>query len=208
MTIVNLWESKNQDEWKSALEKYWTIIPPKSLPLEHDIVNLTLDIVRNMDENEWYDFLLNKYFKWKYTAPNRYATTTKQLKKYEENNELDKLYQIKEQLLQFDINDIKIGLELAKKIRGLGTAGASGLLSILFPSYFGTVDKFVVKALDELPNLPEKIYVEKMNPVGLKISDGIILIKIMRNKSISLNQLFQTNFWTPRKVDMILWAQR
>ena len=28
----------------------------------------------------------------------------------------------------------------------------------------------------------------------------------MRQKSLELNQEFQTNKWTPRKIDMVLWA--
>ncbi len=214
MTIITLWESENQDEWKSALKIYWSFVQTKNLELEHEMDNLNSDIVRMMDKNEWYDFLLNKYFKWKYTAPNRYATTTKWLKQYEENNELTHLYQIKEQLFNFDKNDIRIGLDIVTQIKGLGPAGASGLLSLLFPSYFGTVDQFVVKTLHNLPNLPEKEDITKKNTrelkntQGLKINDGVILIRIMRNKSDALNSLFQTDFWTPRKIDMVLWSQR
>jgi hypothetical protein len=37
----------------------------------------------------WYEFLANEYFRWKYTAANRYATTTKQLAKYKKEGDLD-----------------------------------------------------------------------------------------------------------------------
>ena len=45
-----------------------------------------------------------------------------------------------------------------------------------------------------------------MNPEGLKIKDGIILVNIMKEKAAELNAKFNTDFWTPRKIDMILWA--
>ncbi len=35
-----------------------------------------------------------------------------------------------------------------------------------------------------------------------------ILISIYRQKANELNIKFNTNFWTPRKIDMILWANR
>jgi hypothetical protein len=42
------------------------------------------------------------------------------------------------------------------RIRGLGIAGASGLLSVLFPEYFGTVDQFVVMSLLCINGLKER----------------------------------------------------
>lgn len=45
-----------------------------------------------------------------------------------------------------------------------------------------------------------------MNIDNLKESDGVILIKIMRNKAFQLNLQFGITFWTPRKIDKILWA--
>lgn len=158
-----------------------------------------------MDVNKFYDFLLNKYFKWKYTADNRYATTTKALIKYQDVG-MDELDKIKHDLFIFDSNNINEGLRIAKKIRGLGTAGASGLLSLLFPKYFGTVDQFAVKALREIPDLPENTEIKGMNPKALTLENGVLLIRIMRNKANELNLSFQTDYWTPRKIDMVLWT--
>ena len=49
------------------------------------------------------------------------------------------------------------------QIHGLGTAGVSGLLAVLFPEHYGTIDQFVVYALRKL-ELPEQSVLEKMNP--------------------------------------------
>jgi hypothetical protein len=47
-----------------------------------------------------------------------------------------------------------------------------------------------------------------MNPDNLKVSDGVVLINIMKNKSNELNKIFECNDWNPRSIDKILWATR
>jgi hypothetical protein len=167
---------------------------------------LNADIVRAMDPQAWYKFLLEKYFRWKYTVPNRYASTTKILRTYEASNELHVLHGIKQRLFAMNSVDIQQSLALASSVRGLGTAGASGLLAVLFPAKFGTVDQFAVKALAEIPELQEGDLIAAMNPECLKLSEGAVLIRIMRRKATELNRAFSTTEWTPRKVDMVLWT--
>jgi hypothetical protein len=94
-----------------------------------------------------------------------------------------------------------------ERIHGLGTAGASGLLALIYPAHFATVDQFVAKALRLVEGLPERDRVLKMRSNGLTVSDGVVLIDIMRRKAAqSNNQLFGFSHWTPRKLDMILWT--
>ena len=116
------------------------------------------------------------------------------------------LEKIRNNIFNLDLCNIEKSLCNAKEIYGLGVAGASGLLSIIFPNYFGTVDQFVVKSLLKIEGLKEHDLLEKMNAESLKVSDGVILIKIMRDKAKMLNEEFNTDFWTPRKIDMILWS--
>ncbi len=80
------------------------------------------------------------------------------------------------------------------------------MLAVLFPAYFGTVDQFAVKALLRIPELPESQQVAAMHPESLKLDEGALLIRIMRRKAAELNREFSATFWTPRKVDMILWT--
>jgi len=205
--INDLWNSKNKQEWLSALDNYWKYVKPTHMDIEKEFDVLNADIVKQMDANQWYEFLLHKYFFWKFTAPNRYATTTAHLKKYETTlNGLDELYRIQKQIFSFNKRDVASGLKIACLIRGLGPAGGSGLLAVLFPTHFATVDQFAVNALLKVDNLPEKSAIAGMNPDQLKIKDGVILIKIMRNKAKELNNEFQTFFLTPRRIDMILWS--
>jgi hypothetical protein len=124
--------------------------------------------------------------------------------------ELDELDAIRRQLFSFDLNDAELGILIARKIYGFGTAGATGLLSLLFPEYFGSVDQFVVKAFGMIESLPVQIKyrVDRINPSGIKPNEGALLVNIMRDKAKELNAANNTALWTPRKIDMVLWAAR
>ena len=113
---------------------------------------------------------------------------------------------LRRQILSLDVTDVQAGLELARKIRGLGTAGASGLLSLIYPEHFATVDQFVVKALRGVRGLPESDALASMKPQNLRVTDGVLLISILGKKAHDNNRLFGTQFWTPRKLDMVLWT--
>ena len=82
MTISELWRCNDSDAWKHALDRYWLYVQPSHRAIEEELNALDPTDVFVMDEGEFYDFLLYKYFRMKFTAPNRYATTTKYLKKY------------------------------------------------------------------------------------------------------------------------------
>ena len=201
-----VWDSKKEKAWLPALDKYWDYIKPENLSLERELLSLDIALIENLNEKEWYEFLRNKIFKAKYTAPNRYATTTKQLDKYLHTGKLDELHLIKRRLFSFNREDILEGLMIACEIKGFGPAGASALLATLFPRHFGNVDQFLAKALLAMPQYSSLL--SGINPLGLTISDSVKLIKIMRDKANENNQQFKTDFWTPRKIDMVLWASR
>ena len=152
------------------------------------------------------NFLGTNTFRWKYTAPNRYATTTRQLRRYVDDDTLGDLDQIRKRLLTLDPDYIRSGLETASAIRGLGTAGASGLLALMYPKNFGTVDQFAVKALRQVQGLPEAAALAQMNPEALTISDGVLIIDILRRKAADNNRVFKSDAWTPRKLDKVLWT--
>lgn len=205
-SIEELWHTQDEGTWRKALDCYWDFVRLSNLELEQELNTLDVEAIKHLSMQGWYDFLRYKYFRAKFTAPNRYATTTKHLDWYVHNNALSDLYRIKLDLFSFDVEEIERGLKIVKHIRGLGTAGASGLLSILFPKHFGTVDQFAVKALRGVNRLRELKHLKSMNPEGLSIADGVILIRIMRDKADRNNRRFATNFWTPRRIDMILWT--
>lgn len=206
ITLNDLWHCNNEKEWKNALNNYWNLLRENQMELEEYIDGIIADEIKNLSVDEFYEFLHDKYFVWKYTQKNRLETTRNQLKRYVINNEIHILESIHNRLFETSKNDVASCLKIAKEIYGLGTAGASGLLSVLFPECFGTVDQFVVKRLREVDCVSYKNDIENMKPDSLKIKDGAILINIMREKADELNLVFDTDFWTPRKIDMILWS--
>jgi hypothetical protein len=105
-----------------------------------------------------------------------------------------------------DTDDIRSGLEAASAIRGLGTAGASGLLALMYPQKFGTVDQFVVKALRQVNGLPEAAALARMKPEDLTIRDGVLIVDVLRRKAADNNRVFKSANWTPRKLDKVLWT--
>lgn len=206
INISNLWISNCQEDWLNAENNYWRQVSDANIKLEKELEALDPSVVSQMSPEEFYTFLHDTYFVWKYTAKNRLSTTRTQLKRH--LDDLSKLAGIQEALFSFDRTNIRTGLEIATKIHGLGIAGASGLLSILFPNHFGTVDQFVVKALLNINGLIGRERLLCMHPESLTIKDGILLEQILCTKAEELNQSFQTNKWTPRRIDKILWAYR
>ena len=121
---------------------------------------------------------------------------------------MDELLNKKEKILHINRENIKESLE-ESKIHGLGPAGVSGLLSLFYPEHFGTADQFVVINLKEVQDLPERAQILAIkDPKSLTMNQAALLITIMRRKAKKLNILFNTNTWTPRKVDKVLWAFR
>jgi hypothetical protein len=45
-----------------------------------------------------------------------------------------------------------------------------------------------------------------MNPQVLDIRDGVLVVEVLRRKAADNNRVFQTDAWTPRKLDKVLWT--
>jgi len=204
-----LWDSLDRHVWDQALKRYWKRVEDENRrPIEDKLNTLDPEWVRAMNPDEWYTFLREDYFLWKFTDCRYCSRNRDLLKRQVESGGVAGLHRIKTQLFSFDTNDILEGLTIATGISGLGCAGASGLLAVLFPAHFGTVDQFVVKALSQVPELPEVERIRRMKPESLTIRDGVVLIGVMRTKAQALNAAFGCDTWTPRMVDMALWACR
>lgn len=208
MDITNMWNSNDEDIWKERLDEYQKRVKPSNRALEDRMGNLNPNIIKAISPEEFYRFLFDEYFVWKYTDKRRLARTRSYLRKYKEEDRLSDLEVIHRLIFNFRLENITHGLMIAKEIEGLGTSGASGLLALLFPSHFGTVDQFVIKALSTVENLPQIGKVKQINPDGIGIEDAALIIEIMRQKAKTLNTANKTSYWTPRKIDMVLWACR
>ena len=204
--IEQLWQSSDASKWQRALDRYWNYIKPTHFELECEMETLRPDDVRYLDADQWYDWLLKKYFCWKYTARNRYVKNTRDLERQATDLGRHHLLTIRDRVLGCENASIRDALTAATEFNGIGPAGASGLLALLFPAKFGTVDQFAVGALCKVRCLSERDKLRCMKPQRLTICNGVVLIEIMRRKAVSLNELFNTSGWTPRKVDKVLWA--
>ena len=150
MNIGELWISKNEEDWVKYLNRYWDLIKPENLELEKRMDKLDFRVVENMELDEFYEFIIEDYFQWKFTDSRWLNRNREHFSRYKNEKKLDELSEIKDELFSFNLNDIERGLRITSSIHGLGVAGGSGLLAILFPAYFATVDHFVVKSLASL----------------------------------------------------------
>lgn len=82
MTTSELWWSTDEDVWEAVLDEYWSYILRDNLQVEKKFEKLDSLTVEAMSVNEFYNFLHDEYFIWKYTAKNRLATTRMSLQKY------------------------------------------------------------------------------------------------------------------------------
>lgn len=94
-----------------------------------------------------------------------------------------------------------MGFTLAKRIRGLGIAGAPGLLAVLYPEHFETVDQLVVDALFGVSTWSERLAIHKVHvklfpsqqgipgkQAGVWIlREGCAAIKVLRRQAGDLN---------------------
>lgn len=205
MKINEIWNSKEISVWKDALAKA-TMETGRDDSIETKMSKLNVEYIQHLPVEDFYSFLHDDYFVWKYTAKHRLASTRKSLKKYE--NDMNELREIQDGLFSFDLSKTRLGLQAAGEIYGLGVAGASGLLALLFPSYFGTVDEMVVRALLTCDEYRDDAIIKAINPQDIKRKDAVYLIEQFKKKAHELNALSNKYFWRPRDIDVILWHFR
>ena len=213
--INELWHNGKESDWKESLHFYWErlagyseetrLIEKKLNPtIEDPHTSKILQRMQQFNKQEWYDFLYDEYFFWKYTDKRRLVQCRKHLSRYINEDRLDELLQIRDKLLHTDRSDIQQSLSLAHNIHGLGTAGASGLLALMYPDDFGTVDQFVVKSFQRIEGLAEQDALMKINPDDINPKEGVLMIQIYRAKAAENNRRFNSTYWTPRTIDQIL----
>jgi hypothetical protein len=196
--VADLWRSNGAHDWHDALAHYWDLVKDRELKQRLDA--LDLDRLRRMDASGWYKFLRDEY------APtSRYGWITRSLSSFVNAAGVEALDRCRKRLIALDPGDIATALKAALTIPGFGIVGAAGLLSLMYPSAFGPVDEFVVKALQEVEDLPEAAAMPRMSGRPLIVRDGVILIGILRRKATELSRELG-EAWTPRMVGKALSA--
>lgn len=206
--INKIWHSNDKDLWNQGILEYYYMI--ENVKNEQYIENISREPskVKNMNGDEVFEFLHDHYFEWKYTACNRLANCIKWLDEADKKDyfrgDLKNVINSIFELVEFDPSNYKKIISKAKKIPGIGISGASGLVSILFPDKYATVDQYLVKALNciEQPEFDYMI-IEKMvdKPDDLTISNACDLQLILQKKAKEIGLV-------PRQIDMVLWAVR
>lgn len=207
MIILDLWASNSHDVWLKYENNYDNLIKKSNKEIEEKMENLDINEVKTYSVDEFLDFLYCDYCKWKYTDGRRLGNAHTQMDKYKENADyMEELFLIKNALFTFNPRNTMLGLEICHLIRGLGYAGASGLLSILYPKYFGTVDQFVVISLQNFDSLKNDEELQNIKPNDINLNGAVKLEKLFIEKASELNRCNNTDYWTPRKIDKVLWA--
>ncbi len=204
--LKQLWFNGTLDEWNVAVSDYFNNANVrKNQKIENCLLAITPENVRDMSTKEFFDYLHDQYYVWKYSGT-WLSKRQRELSSYQTENSMDELGKIQKKLIhdfEYDSADTEGLLCTATRIHGLGVAGASGLLSFLSPQLYGTLDRLVVDSLKLLYPDDEKI--RKIKGNDLSINNGVFLENLLRNKADSLNKRLRTDEFSSRKIDMVLW---
>ena len=204
MDLKTLWDSGSVYDRLLLYYHMPSVVDNYSLEIQLEI--LKPEDVEAMTAEQFYIFLHDSYFNWKFTDYRWFPPNLRRLEGYETEGK-EELGIIKDTIFSLHKrrpDGTRALMEEVTKIHGLGAAGGSGLLAILFPEHYGTIDQFVVKSLQKV-GLEE---VQRIKPESLTITDAVVLEDIYRRKAKELNDRFGGKNWTPRRIDMVLWTFR
>ncbi|MBX9791902.1 MAG: hypothetical protein K2Y37_23510 [Pirellulales bacterium] len=174
-----LWRSRRQQDWDQALRAYWDTVPARSMEIERAMDNLSLSRISQMDESDWFLFLRDEYFYWKFMVRKRNTN-------YLEKQSRAELFEIKRELLDMRFSDddrdgIRRAIRAADKVAGLDVKSATGLLAVMYPKWFGTVDRHVIDCLQTISELPEFDAIQEMSArKNVTVDDATLLVLVMR----------------------------
>jgi hypothetical protein len=208
LSMVELWNSKDPSEWDYCEgELYDAAVKPENRSVERELERPGLrERIARMDAAQFYAFLRDEYFKWKFTAEPERSQSPRYLARHVTDGTMDRVERARRNLIsRGEVSkggSIWMLMGRNEGIHGLAVAGASGLLALVYPEEFGTVDVMVTRALQKV-GLRE---VMKINPEKIEVEDAVTMIEIMRIKALELNRMFGANKWTPRLIDRVLWV--
>ncbi len=102
ISIQDMWNSEKQSVWCDQIDAYWEHVEGQKvgvLELEEEMGNLDPQLIRDLTDEEWRDFLANKYIPWKHRASIYWKDKQKKfIERYEAQEELILLYSIKNRI--------------------------------------------------------------------------------------------------------------
>lgn len=217
----DLWESQDPDVWERCLKAYWDVRSVRNnlaTEQEIDIVARHRQTLFDADASAWYRFLYDKYCPWKLAS--QAMCFPEHQRKFRERYaaNLDELDEVKRQIVRADKTDVPRCLKIITCVEGFGIPTGSGLLAVLFPEHFGTIDKLILRAFLSIPSVNTRYHLDEWTrnddqyfSKGSKSDSrryelSSILIGLFVEKAAENNRLFGTSLWTPRTVEMTLWT--
>ena len=205
--IKKLWNSKEETDWEDALEwtNHQTEVKMSNTEIGQKLSRMTTDDFRKMNGQDFYRFLVGDYARWKYTDGRIRSRVQHAIEEFHQRYTDLEFNKILEGIFVIDPDDIYLHLTNITRITGIGVAGASGILALVLPQYFGTVDRFAVenlqKVYDENSFYGKKLH--KMNPQHISVYDAVTVIRIYREKAEEVTKIYR-RVVTPREIDMVL----
>jgi hypothetical protein len=208
--IRDVWTSKDNSVWCSQIDAYWKHIEKqRKIALEEEMNNLNCQVISESSVGVWREFLATKYIPWKHKpGPFWRSIQTKFLAQYAAQEQQDLLATLKSRIFACTPEKTRDLLEIVDEIYQFDMPSASGLLSLLFPSHFGTVDRFAIQSLQRIEEFKDDTKVQRIDPKDISLDDAVHAISIMRVKALENNNLFGTDYWTARRIDMVLYITR
>lgn len=198
------WDSNKEADWNCAVAKYNTyLIDEEKAARDSRVTSINASIISSLSVIAFKKYLEGEFFIWKYTNPKYRASYLRSFN----TMSMEELEDIKRNLSDASLPDEEL-YKTAKHIKGLGTAGATALLSTLYPHRFGTVDQFVVKCLQRAKSLSGDPIIQEINPQAIKDTEALYVENLLQAKAKELNELFDKVSWTPRQVDKAAFADR
>ncbi len=164
---------------------------------------------QNMDNREWLTFIRDEYQTWKHTN----GMVRAKLKRIVSEVDGQIICEIHSTLLSSDKVDIQNNLQLFCDLPGFGPPSASGVLSLMFPTHFGTVDRRVIGTFkqcqnsdirDRLAKLIDR-YERNSGNMWFSVPEAALVIQVYRDAAEELSRRSGVT-WTPRMVDKALWS--
>lgn len=215
-----LWESQDEQVWKRCYEAYWNVRSVNDNHIIEEELNILAQhrqVLFKAGAKSWYEFLFHKYIPWKLKSQGMsYESHRRQFARryYTCLTELDS---IKTAIAHAHKTNVLACLEIATTIDGFGIPSGSGLLAVLYPEHFGTIDQLILRAFREIPHVNQEYQLDsrthsnneyfsgkKTDRARLRLAEELIDLFIQR--AAENNNLFGTSMWTPRKVEMALWT--
>lgn len=217
--FLTVWSSTDQNPWHGGFERYWT----------HPTVKKNLAIEREIDQamslrdnilssgSDLVQFLEDWYYPWKFD-PIGATNKNRQALQIDYAQHPIKYDNACRRVLQLNLADSARCLSAvgSGSIPGMRVSAASAFLAVLFPEWFGTVDQHTLRNLLKIVDpRADWLRAQVHNPATFFSGDhqlaqhrASLMVALYREQAQRLNSGLTTPYWTPRKVEMVVFALR